>query len=123
VPRPVRAPRPYSERQTLKKHVRALRERHNITQQTLAERAGLHVSYVNQIENARRDPSLSSLQKLAVALNVPLSELLAVELTPRDAHGAALEAIAAALAPVPDDRLADVVAIVLAVSNLTHRPR
>lgn len=45
-----------------------------LTQADLAERAALDVSYVSQLERGLRDPSLSSLDALAGALGLSLSE-------------------------------------------------
>lgn len=46
------------------------------TQEDLAHHAGLDFSYLNQLENGKRNPSLSTLYKIATALEVPLKGLL-----------------------------------------------
>ncbi len=46
------------------------------TQEDLAHHAGLDFSYVNQLENGKRNPSLSTIYKIAAALGVPLKDLL-----------------------------------------------
>ncbi len=46
------------------------------TQEDLAHHAGLDFSYLNQLENGKRNPSLSTLHKIAAALGVPLKDLL-----------------------------------------------
>ncbi len=46
------------------------------TQEDLAHHAGLDFSYVNQLENGKRNPSLSTLHKIAAALGVLLKDLL-----------------------------------------------
>lgn len=55
--------------------VRAWRGRLGISQEELAERAGLHRTYVCDIERGARNVSLKSIEKLAKALEVPLSTL------------------------------------------------
>ena len=50
-----------------------------LSQQALASRARLHVSYVNQIERRRRDPSVAALKALADALDLKLSTLVAAD--------------------------------------------
>ena len=46
------------------------------TQEDLAHHAGLDFSYVNQLENGKRNPSLETLYKIATALGVPLKDLI-----------------------------------------------
>jgi CheY-like chemotaxis protein len=55
--------------------VRAWRGRLGISQEELAERAGLHRTYVCDIERGARNVSLKSVEKLAKALEVSLSAL------------------------------------------------
>ncbi len=57
------------------KRVRAQR---GWSQEKLAELAGLDRSYVGQIERAVVSPTLSTLEKLAVALELPASELIRI---------------------------------------------
>lgn len=49
----------------------------HLTQEELAEKANFHVNFVGGIERASRNPSLTSLVKLAKALKVALKDLLA----------------------------------------------
>lgn len=57
--------------------VRSLRGRLGISQEQLAERADLHRTYIAGIEGGRRNVTLKSVAKLADALQVTTSELLA----------------------------------------------
>lgn len=52
--------------------IRTLRENQGLTQAALAARAGLHVGFVNSVENAHQMPSLQTLERLAKALKVEL---------------------------------------------------
>ena len=56
--------------------VRRLRKRRGMSQQKLAQRAGLSREYVARLEIGHHNPSLSTLQKLARALRVPVTALL-----------------------------------------------
>jgi transcriptional regulator with XRE-family HTH domain len=47
-----------------------------LTLERLAERAGMTPNYIGTIENGKRDPSLSTLLRLADALEIPLSDLV-----------------------------------------------
>ncbi len=47
-----------------------------LTQEELAEKADFHVNFIGGIERASRNPSLTSLVKLAKALKTSLKDLL-----------------------------------------------
>lgn len=57
--------------------VRVWRGRLGISQEELAERAGLHRTYVSDVERGARNLSLMSIEKLASALEISMSTLLA----------------------------------------------
>lgn len=46
-----------------------------ISQEELAQRAGLHRTYVSDVERGTRNPSIESVQKLAAALKISISKL------------------------------------------------
>jgi transcriptional regulator with XRE-family HTH domain len=48
-----------------------------ISQEALAERAGLHRTYVADIERGARNLALENIEKLAVALEISISDLFA----------------------------------------------
>jgi transcriptional regulator with XRE-family HTH domain len=56
--------------------IRQLREARGWSQERLANRAQLNRSYMGEIERATVMPSLATADKLAHALEVPLSELI-----------------------------------------------
>lgn len=58
------------------KRIQAVRKTLGLTQEGLAERAGVHAGYVSQIERGVRTPSAKILARLAEALRVPLSHFL-----------------------------------------------
>lgn len=57
------------------KRVRALREANGWSQEELADRAGLHRTYVSAVERAVRNPTLTVIERIAKALEISLSEL------------------------------------------------
>ncbi len=62
---------------TLRGRIRALREASGLTQEQLAERAGLNEKYIQDLESGRRaNPGLDVLNSLALALEVPVYALL-----------------------------------------------
>jgi transcriptional regulator with XRE-family HTH domain len=62
--------------QRLAENVRRLRHERNITQEELAARAGIHRTQTGAIETGRHEPRVSTLVRIARALDVELSELL-----------------------------------------------
>jgi transcriptional regulator with XRE-family HTH domain len=56
--------------------IKVLRAKRKITQAELAERAGISHGYLARLETGRQDPTISTLEKLAKALKVPVGRLL-----------------------------------------------
>ena len=56
--------------------IRVSRNRIGISQQELAEKANISVTYLCSIENARKKPSLGSLMLLSEALDISLDQLI-----------------------------------------------
>lgn len=57
--------------------IRSLRQRSGLSQRQLAMRMKVPRTYVSKIENEKATPTLSSLERLATALEVSVPELLA----------------------------------------------
>lgn len=55
--------------------VRFLREEQDISQEKLAERAGLHRTYIGMVKRLERNPSLICIHKIANGLGVDVKEL------------------------------------------------
>lgn len=61
-------------RRQIGSRVRELRNIRQLSQEELAHRAAIHVTYLSGLENGKRNPSLLVLARLADALNVrPIS--------------------------------------------------
>ena len=54
----------------LGEQVRNIRKKRGITLKELAEKTGLSIGYISQIERNLTDPSLSTLRKLSAALDI-----------------------------------------------------
>ena len=52
------------------------RERRALSMSRLAQMAGTHASEISRLEKGSRDPRLSTMVRLARALEIPLSDLL-----------------------------------------------
>ena len=62
-------------------HIRALRVEQGLSQEEVAHRAGLHVTYLSGIKRGKRNPSLRNIRRIAGALGVSLGELFSFEET------------------------------------------
>lgn len=56
--------------------LRSLRSAAGQTQESLADAAGVHWTYVGQIERGERNPTYKNLLKLARGLDAPLSDVV-----------------------------------------------
>lgn len=55
--------------------IRNYRTQQNLSQEKLAEMAGCHPTYIGQLERGEKNATLESVEKIASALNIPLSRL------------------------------------------------
>ncbi len=58
-------------------NIRRLREAAGLSQEELADRSGLHRTYISQVERAVKNATIVSLDKIARGLGVQLTELVA----------------------------------------------
>lgn len=66
-------------REKFGQRVRSLRIEGGLTQEQLAERAGISVDFLSLIERGRNSPSFENLDELAGALEVSVAELFNFE--------------------------------------------
>ncbi len=59
--------------------IREIRKSRHLSQEELAFKANLHRTYIGMIERAEKNITLVSLEKLAIALEIPVDELLKFE--------------------------------------------
>jgi transcriptional regulator with XRE-family HTH domain len=60
----------------LGKNLLRARKRAGLTQEEVAERSGVHATEVSRIEAGKRDPRISTMERLAEAVEVSPSDLL-----------------------------------------------
>jgi transcriptional regulator with XRE-family HTH domain len=63
-----------------------MRSERGLTQEQLAERAGISVDFLSLIERGKSSPSFENLDELADALDVPVAELFSFEGGRREAE-------------------------------------
>ena len=67
------------KKKLLGKRIREIRKRQALSQEKLAERAGISAQYVSNIERGTENPTLDLLLRLAEALKVSLGEMCEFE--------------------------------------------
>lgn len=63
-------------RATLARNMRRLRTYLGLSQEDLADRCGLHRTYIGSVERTERNVSIDNIDKIAVALDVTADALL-----------------------------------------------
>lgn len=56
--------------------MRRIRKEKGLTQERVAEAAGLHPNYVSSVERAERNISICNIERIAIALDVTMAELV-----------------------------------------------
>jgi transcriptional regulator with XRE-family HTH domain len=60
----------------LGKNLRDARDRLGLTQEEVASRSGVQAGEISRIERGKRDPQVSTLEKIAAAVEMPPGRLL-----------------------------------------------
>ena len=60
-------------------NILSLRQSRGLTQEQLAQKTGMSVSYLRMIEKGQANPTIKTLSRLADALNVPFNRVALVE--------------------------------------------
>jgi transcriptional regulator with XRE-family HTH domain len=63
-------------RQRLGRNVRRLRDEKGLSQEAFAHEAGIHRTYISDIERGARNPTITVVEKIAIALGVTAAVLL-----------------------------------------------
>lgn len=77
-----------------------IRRRRGLLQTELAERSGISATYLSQIENDKKDPTLSVLRAISAELDVPLPIIFFTALERRDVPAEKREVFDMLQAPV-----------------------
>jgi transcriptional regulator with XRE-family HTH domain len=59
----------------LGKAIQTCRIKRGLSQEALAKRASCSTSYLSMLENSKRDPTLSTVERIAAGLNIPIEIL------------------------------------------------
>ena len=97
--------------------IRHLRKQKDISQEELALRAGINTVYYGQIERGQKCPTVDTLYKIAVGLEVPLPDLLRFDTPTTDSEdmNAYMEQL---IKRIPPNKVTQIVRILEAVLDL-----
>lgn len=60
-------------------HIKYLRQQNHLSQEQLAELAGVHRTYIGMLERGEKNATIETLYKLSTSLGIPMSALLELE--------------------------------------------
>lgn len=86
----------------LAKNIKNLRLKNNLTQENFAEKIGLSLNGVSNIERNRYQPTAETIDRICKAFNITPAELL---LVPSDSNKEIIENIVALLSACPTKKL------------------
>lgn len=72
-----RQPQRCGAQQLFAANMRRIRLDRKLTQEKVAEAAELHPNYISSVERGERNISICNIERIALALGVPMSELVA----------------------------------------------
>lgn len=62
-------------RNVIGERIRTYRKKLNYSQEELAHKAGLHPTYIGQLERGEKNPTIETIEKITIALDITLEEL------------------------------------------------
>lgn len=81
------------EKREIGEKIRRLREKENITQNALANRAGVSPTYIYQLEQGLKSPTVEYLGYICAGLNISLAEFFAEEQSENNVAGRTTDAL------------------------------
>ena len=62
-------------KKTFSNNVRKYRIKQNLSQEELAEKAGVHRTYIGSVERGERNITINVMEKICTALGIPINDL------------------------------------------------
>lgn len=105
----------------LGERIRLLRNAKHMSQEELSFKAGISPAHLGQIERATKNPTIDTIAKISVALEVTVSELFTADLLPSYPTNSTVEKINAHLNRMNEDEQKDILRIVRIFQNHSRK--
>lgn len=96
----------------LGQRIRELRTKQHMSQEELSFKAGISPAHLGQIERALKNPTIDTIAKIAVALDIPIADLFAMDTVTATPHNATLGKINAQLLGMSEDEQKDILRVI-----------
>lgn len=96
----------------LGQRIRELRMQQHMSQEELSFKAGISPAHLGQIERALKNPTIDTIAKIAVALDIPIADLFTMGTVTTTPHNATLGKINAQLLSMNEDEQKDILRII-----------
>lgn len=107
--------------QQLGSQIRNIRISLGISQEELAFKSGISAAHLGQIERGVKAPTITTISKIASALNITLPILFSFDITNTPNNTNKLNKINAYLSNLSEDELNDILKIIKAIMNLKNK--
>jgi len=92
--------------------IREFRKKKGLSQEELAHRANLNTAHLGQIERGEKSPTLDSIEKIAIALDITLEELFRFKSAPNSVKETYIDKIYGYLKCLSQDEQKDVLSTI-----------
>ena len=83
--------------------IRTLRASRKMSQEELALAAGLTPAYLGRVERGEKCPSIETIYKISLGLNIPMTEIIDISNTHTTAKEQVMKRIGGIISDMPDD--------------------
>lgn len=101
--------------------IRQLRNEKHMSQEELAFKAGISPAHLGQIERAVKNPTIDTIGKIAVALDIPVTELFSSDRIAPTPQNLTIGKINAQLIDMSEDEQKDILRIIRIFRNYQHK--
>lgn len=105
----------------LGKRIRSIRISLGINQEELAFKAGISAAHLGQIERGLKSPTITTIDKIAKALNITLPILFSFDIISQPAYPPRLNKIYSYISDLDDTELSEITKIIKSIIRLKNK--
>ena len=105
----------------LGQRIRDLRNEQHMSQEELSFKAGISPAHLGQIERALKNPTIDTIAKIAVALDIPMTTLFTADAVSAPAQNVTIGKINAQLLNMSEDEQKDILRIIRIFRSYTRK--